>query len=523
MTSAAWTRFYRPAQISSLHNSSVRRTLEHYLADGRIPQVLLFSGPKGTGKTSASRLIAAVLNDTQNESVVRSVYFDHKNPNQPLHDVSESEITTAIIQGKSTVVNELDAASNRGIDDVRRLHERVHTPPPQALMSVYILDEVHMFTKDAFNALLKLLEEPPRHAVFILATTERDKVPDTVISRSQELLFSKATQEDLLEALTEIVKAEKLDLSQTALTLIAEAADGSFRDAVKLLQHIATSHTTSEDEISSILSLTQVSELSSVISSVLKKDAPAVIQFFETLRARSVHPQRFYTRLIEYLHHEMVLGYRGSSTLPVKASRFLLKELQTIPSIDYAPLPFLPLELCLLDIIARASSKSDPNSSNPPVKTPAKHMSSVKEESIGKVTQKSPKKGIAMNQDEVQFETEETLHSTDEDTGNATLAVEHWQDLTSQAAEHNFSLAALLKSAQPELVTKTRIRIKVYYQFHKEQLSQPKFKSILAKILHSICGGSVSIEFFVDQTPQEANLQEVSTPPLQELAAAALM
>lgn len=513
MTSAAWTRFYRPARIKLLHNSKVRQTLEKYLADGRIPQVLLFSGPKGTGKTSASRLIAAVLNDEQNESVVRSVYFDHKNPKQSLQDVSESEITKAIIQGKSTIVSELDAASNRGIDDVRRLHDRVHTPPPQALMSVYILDEVHMFTKDAFNALLKLLEEPPRHAVFILATTERDKVPDTVISRSQELLFSKATQEDILHALSEITKAEKLQLSKDALTLIAEAADGSFRDAVKILQHIAVTHTTSEDDISSLLALTQVAELSSLISAVVKKDAQAVLQFFKDLRARNVHPQRFYTRLVEYLHQEMVLGYSNTSTIPLKASRFLLKELQSIPSVDYAPLPFLPLELCLLDIIARASSKSDSQSAPPPAAKVTKTSVPEKQASAIQSTPTTQKERVTTSQ----------IESIPEDTGNATLAVEHWQDLTSQAAEHNFSLAALLKSAQPEIVTKTRIRIKVYYQFHKEQLSQPKFKSILAEILHSICGGSISIEFFVDQTPQEAQLQEVQSPPLQELAAAALM
>src|SRR5579859_2130216 len=183
----SWYRQYRPITLAGLHLVSVRETLQQLLGSGQFPHALLFAGPKGTGKTSAARIVGAILNDPANAEFVQSVFFGGKKKSKAVVNFQEPNSSDPIVQqiqrGTSYVVIELDAASHRGIDDIRQLKERVHLPPAEGLIALYILDEAHMLTTEAFNALLKLLEEPPPHAVFILATTELHKIPETIISR----------------------------------------------------------------------------------------------------------------------------------------------------------------------------------------------------------------------------------------------------------------------------------------------------------------------------------------------------
>ncbi|MFH0846240.1 MAG: DNA polymerase III subunit gamma/tau [Patescibacteria group bacterium] len=196
-------RKYRPSKFSEvLGQEHITETLTKAIALGNLSHAYLFSGTRGTGKTTVARLLAQEIKCSLND------------------------------------LNEIDAASNRGIDDIRELRERVNVMPFESPYKVYIIDEVHMLTKEAFNALLKTLEEPPRHVVFVLATTEIQKIPDTILSRCQTFVFKKPSVDILKKAVLDICKKEKVSLEKGAEDLIALMGDGSFRDTLGILQKV---------------------------------------------------------------------------------------------------------------------------------------------------------------------------------------------------------------------------------------------------------------------------------------------
>lgn len=214
-------RKYRPQRISELDSESVRHTLSSVLATKEIAHAFLFTGPKGLGKTSAARIVAKVVNCLRRKD---------------LEPCNKCEQCISITNGTNLDLIEIDAASNRGIDEIRDLREKIKLAPSSAKKKMYIIDEVHMLTTEAFNALLKTLEEPPEHAMFILATTDPHKVPQTIQSRCFHIAFKRATENEILRSLKRIVAAEKIAIDQDALLKIANASDGSFRDASKLLE-----------------------------------------------------------------------------------------------------------------------------------------------------------------------------------------------------------------------------------------------------------------------------------------------
>src|SRR3989344_4001249 len=237
---------YRPQTIASLDLASVRKELGAILTSGRFAHAYLFSGPRGTGKTSAARILAKVVNCKRNEKTGKTKRTGLSEP------CNTCISCRAITQGNALDLIEIDAASNRGIDDIRELRERIRLAPTQSRYKVYIIDEVHMLTTEAFNALLKTLEEPPEHALFILATTAPEKLPGTVISRCTQFAFPKASVKELVLSLSKAVKGEKLRIDPTALEMIAQAVDGSFRDGMKVLEQLSlrtTPHTSKSRKI----------------------------------------------------------------------------------------------------------------------------------------------------------------------------------------------------------------------------------------------------------------------------------
>src|SRR5258705_2348813 len=206
-------RKYRPQTIDDLDSAAVRQTLFSVLKNPTT-HAFLFTGPKGLGKTSTARIIAKVINCENRKDNI-----------EPCNACSQCK---SITDGTNLDVLEIDAASNRGIDEIRDLKEKIRLSPAAAKKKVYIIDEVHMLTTEAFNALLKTLEEPPMNAMFILCTTEPHKVPATIISRCFHISFSPATEEELVRSFTRIVKAEKIDITEDALKYVASLSDRGF-------------------------------------------------------------------------------------------------------------------------------------------------------------------------------------------------------------------------------------------------------------------------------------------------------
>lgn len=511
----SWYRLYRPRTVAGLHLTSVRERLLALMDNGRFPQVLLFAGPKGTGKTSAARIIAAMLNDPANEAVVDALFFGKTQPKKTaLFEPSESELTDSIIRGAAFTVQELDAASHRGIDDVRALKERVYLPPQGAKVSVYILDEVHMLTTEAFNALLKLLEEPPAHAVFILATTELHKIPATVASRATLIPFTKATDAEISQAIEAILKQEQIKtFDQAGLTALARFADGSFRDAVKLAENVVQSdQALTGEKVTTFFALSSDQELQVLVESVVNKDAQALTQTFIQLRQSQVDPVHFTRQLCQFLHQDLLksLGVtEGVAVLSPQISRFLLQEISQLP-VSTTSLPFLSLELKLLDLIFRAQQKGNKSSSGgteikQSMKTAKKTTDTSDEEEEVAVSAVSDLPGLppAVLQSPAAFQSPATIAPADNfeaiTAGDTAKLLEQWDRFVELVKDKNSSIAALLKSAQPATKTPGVAEVTVYYTFHKEQLQQPKFMALLDECVQIVTGGPIRFEFVLGQ------------------------
>ena len=222
---------YRPKTIEELDLSGVRRILGEIVKANKTAHAYLLTGPRGSGKTSTARVLARIVNCERNE----------KKLGEPCNKCPACE---SILQGSALDVIEIDAASNRGIDDIRDLKEKIRLAPAYLRTKVYIIDEVHMLTTEAFNALLKTLEEPPSHSLFILCTTEAHKVPETIISRCVQIQFTKATPEEMKRSFERVIKGENATVEEGVLQFLSTAVDGSFRDGVKILDQ-AISHSRS--------------------------------------------------------------------------------------------------------------------------------------------------------------------------------------------------------------------------------------------------------------------------------------
>ncbi len=215
-------RKYRPQKISELDLPDVREKLTSILSSKNLPHAFLFTGSKGLGKTSAARILAKAINCTSTSA----------------HPCNQCDNCISITNGSNIDVLEIDAASNGGVEEIRSLRERVKFASSSLKYKVYIIDEVHMLSTGAFNALLKTLEEPPSHVIFVLATTELWKLPPTVVSRTFQIQFEKPTDEQIAASLERVIKGEKLDVQKGVLERIAQISDGAFRDATKNLEQL---------------------------------------------------------------------------------------------------------------------------------------------------------------------------------------------------------------------------------------------------------------------------------------------
>ncbi len=271
------------------------KTLLNSLKSDRIASGYLFCGPRGTGKTTTARLLAKAVNCVKGPT-----------PNP----CNECPPCLEITRGASLDVLEIDAASNTGVDDIRKLRENVRHSPTGGKKLIYIIDEVHRLSGPAFDALLKTLEEPPPHAMFILATTEPFKVPETILSRTQRFDFKRVSVKDLTEHLIKIASTEKMKVTDAALRIIARKADGSVRDSLSLLDQIAayTTESISEQQVIEALGLVDRTFLFDFTRAVASKDSKSCLRLIKNLFESGVDPRDFVSELLEHFRILLVLS-----------------------------------------------------------------------------------------------------------------------------------------------------------------------------------------------------------------------
>jgi DNA polymerase III subunit gamma/tau len=289
-------RKWRPQNFEEVVGQEpITRTLQNALIAGRVAHAFLFSGPRGVGKTSVARILAKALNCEAGPTP---------------HPDNTCEICRAITNGSSLDVLEIDGASNRGIDEVRDLREKIKYLPTQGKYRVYIIDEVHMLTKEAFNALLKTLEEPPAHAVFVLATTEPHKVPVTIMSRCQRYDFRRIPTGVIEKHLAKLAEQEGWHIDPEGLALVARAAEGGLRDAQGFLDQVVTfgGEGVNATEIARILGVTDRGALLGTLTAIINRNGPDLLNLIEALYTQGQDLGRFYQDLILYARHLLVAG-----------------------------------------------------------------------------------------------------------------------------------------------------------------------------------------------------------------------
>ena len=337
MVYTALYRRFRPNSFSELVGQAhIAKTLSHAVAQGSFSHAYLFCGPRGTGKTSTARIVAKAINclDPQN--------------GEPC---CKCEACLRIADGASMDITEIDAASNRGIDEIRDLRESVKYAPVQEKYKIYIIDEVHALTGDANNAFLKTLEEPPAHVIFILATTEPHRLPVTVLSRCQRFDFHRISEQDILQRLNYIAKAEGFALTASAAATLAKKAEGGLRDAVNLLDQCAVFADGKIDDttVTEVLGLVDRSFTSALAEAVLNGDLHILLKMLDELNSSGKDLRAFLFDLLDYLRAELLNAYDNKDG---KRGAALLKVITALSETDshlrYSLQQKITLELALL-------------------------------------------------------------------------------------------------------------------------------------------------------------------------------
>ena len=355
---------YRPKTFSQVvGQENIIKTLKNEIISNSISHAYLFCGPKGTGKTSVARLLAKAIN------------CENRHGAEPCNQCPSC---LAINEGRAVDLVEIDAASNRGIDNVRDLKDGIKFAPTKLKYKVFIIDESHQLSKDAANALLKVLEEPPAHTIFILATTDPQKMIPTIVSRCQRFDFRKLTVPEITSRLKLISKKEKIKISDSALQLIAVNSDGALRDAENLLEQVIAFTKNNKDreitkeEVENILGIVNINLIADLIDKLIEKRTKESLELVDKIIEQGFNPQELIKGLINYLHQLLIFKINSRLINP-KETGLAKEEIDKIESqskeieektiremiemfleaqgkIRYSSIPQLPIELTVVKI-----------------------------------------------------------------------------------------------------------------------------------------------------------------------------
>ena len=450
-------REYRPKSLDSVVGQDhITNTLRNAIKKGSISHAYLFTGPRGVGKTSVARILAHEINGIP--------YSD---------EYTELDII------------EIDAASNRRIDEIRDLRDKVHIAPTSHKYKVYIIDEVHMLTREAFNALLKTLEEPPEHAVFILATTESHKVPETIISRTQRFSFKPIDTMNTVDHLKDIAKKENIKITDEALVLVAEHGNGSFRDSISMLDQLTGFSNTklTVDNVAALLGIPDNEVLNDIITAIEDSNVDLLFTSMQKLRESGANSTKTAQQLIKTLRDTLINNKNLDSNYTIKLMKSLLP-------LTGAQSSFEAIEISVLDSM---EFEQAPNTLAKPVKTEAtpandkeKVISEVKIEQAEARVEQPEKVNPTATLSEHEQEAE--LSENNEIEGNGS-----WNDVLSLLKVKHNTLYGFLRMADTK-VEGDKIILTFQFEFHKKQINQTKNIATLKSIVDQQLGKGYTIE-----------------------------
>jgi DNA polymerase III subunit gamma/tau len=526
MSSQVFYRKWRPQNLSEVVGQEhVTQTLRHAVAGGRVAHAYLFCGPRGTGKTSTGRILAKAVNCL--------------NPQQG-EPCNSCDLCKAINESSAPDIIEIDAASNRGIDDIRKLREKVNYSPNLARYKVYIIDEAHMITTDAANAFLKTLEEPPPHAIFILATTEPHKVMSTILSRCQRFDFHRLSQSAVISKLNLICEKEDLKIAPEALRLIAKVSTGSLRDSENLLEQLVTyyGHEVELHQVQEMLGISGDLRIRELARHIVSKDITAGLKTVNSVASDGLDIRQFNRELVDYLRELLLVKSGSEEVIDVTSDDLIeIKELAASASLEYLLIAVkrfgeidlrldnyssLSLELALVDcILAAAGVKEQVKTMQPEPEKPAAATSRpakstrpalepktetktpVKTETAepkteAKARAKAEAKEPALAQSaETRIEPGESEKTQDVPLSPEMSDIrDRWKDFVNamrgEGSKGNLD-AFLRSSCEPLSIEDNTLTLGFYHKFHKEYIEDPKYKHLVEKKLHEVFGRSYQV------------------------------
>lgn len=536
---------YRPTKFSEVAGQEhVIRTLTNAIANERIGHAYLLTGPRGTGKTTLARIFSKTIN------CLKPVKGKGASALK-LEPCNKCENCKSVLGNKTLDIVEIDAASHTGVDNIRQLRETVPLPPSSLRYKVYIIDEVHMLSIGAFNALLKTLEEPPKHAIFILATTELHKVPETIISRCQRFDITLLTQKQIADYLAEIAKKEKVQIEKEALETIALEADGGMRDAQSILGQIIAleDKKVTAKEVNEILGTSSKKSVIDFIELISEQKLKEVLKKIDSLQQEGINLRNFNKNILSFLRVILLLktsdeaGKKSSASLSKEqletalkiAKKFSLNDnLELIDLFQKSLLQFkdtsipqLPLEIACVkhcskkELAVEAPAVTNTIKMHPPVQktVPPAPKQEIVEQKLTEKPETKVKTEVATPQKSV----ESAIKKQEEKpTQNEAVDVKElpkrdvslsevqdgWNSILEQIKPENRSIHAFLTNCTPCGIIGDTLYIKTKYDFYKDKLSEAENRLTVQKTTATILGAAIKIAFVTEKEGSELSFDQ---------------